>query len=108
MTKDYFAIDFIINLDLLFQGKLKTIEKRLRNSINKDGVIFQDGFYTQDQYNKIINSNLEKSLLDLNRQFLHAKVLGFIHPTTGENLEFSSNLPQDLNIILKKLRNTNK
>ena len=57
---------------------------------------------------KNIDSSLEKSLLDLNRQFLHARVLGFVHPTTGENLEFSSNLPQDLNIILKKLRNTNK
>jgi len=55
-----------------------------------------------------INSDLEKSILELNRQFLHAKVIGFNHPSTSENLEFTSNLPQDLNKILKKLRNTCK
>ncbi len=57
---------------------------------------------------KNIDSDLEKSILNLNRQFLHAKAIGFIHPITGEKLEFTSNLPQDLGMILKKLRNTNK
>ena len=44
----------------------------------------------------------------LERQFLHAKVLGFKHPITGKNLEFSSKLPEELENILKKLRNTYK
>ena len=57
---------------------------------------------------KNIDSNLEKLILNLDRQFLHAKVLGFDHPLTGERLEFSSNLPKNLYNILKKLRNTNK
>ena len=57
---------------------------------------------------KNIDSDLEKSILNLDRQFLHAKTIGFIHPMTGKKLEFTSNLPQDLNIVLKKLRNTNK
>ncbi len=57
---------------------------------------------------KNIDSNLEKLILNLDRQFLHAKVLGFHHPLTGERLEFSSNLPKNLYNILKKLRNTNK
>tara|TARA_B100001250_G_C19733384_1_gene759590 strand:- start:349 stop:1326 length:978 start_codon:yes stop_codon:yes gene_type:complete len=57
---------------------------------------------------KNIELELEKSILKLDRQFLHAKVLGFEHPTTKEHLEFSSNLPKDLENILKKLRNTNK
>ena len=47
-------------------------------------------------------------LINLNRQFLHAKVLGFTHPSTGERLEFNSILPYDLENILKKLRNSNK
>ena len=55
---------------------------------------------------KNIDTDLEMSILKLNRQFLHAKVLGFKHPKTGEYLEFSSNLPKDLEEILKKLRNT--
>ena len=57
---------------------------------------------------KNIDTELENSILKLDRQFLHAKVLGFEHPRTGEYLEFSSNLPKDLEKILKKLRNTNK
>ena len=57
---------------------------------------------------KNIDPELEECILKLDRQFLHAKVLGFDHPSTGEYLEFNSNLPKDLENILKKLRNTNK
>ena len=47
-----------------------------------------------------------EKLTNLNRQFLHAKTIGFIHPITGKELEFTSNLPQDLDNILKMLRNS--
>ena len=57
---------------------------------------------------KNIDEELEKSILKLDRQFLHAKDLGFKHPSTGEELEFSSILPQELENMLKKLRNTDK
>ena len=57
---------------------------------------------------KNIDIDLEKSLYKLNRQFLHAKTLGFVHPKSGKELEFSSILPQDLENILKMLRNINK
>ena len=57
---------------------------------------------------KNIDPKLEEYILNLDRQFLHAKVLGFDHPRSGERLEFSSNLPTNLYNILKKLRNTNK
>jgi len=55
-----------------------------------------------------IDKQLEESILKLDRQFLHAKVLGFKHPKTGKYLEFYSKLPEDLLNIIKKLRNTNK
>ena len=57
---------------------------------------------------KNIDPELEEVILNLDRQFLHAKVLGFKHPKTKKYLEFSSNLPKNLENILKKLRNTNK
>ena len=57
---------------------------------------------------KNIDPKLEEYILNLDRQFLHAKVLGFDHPKSGERLEFSSNLPYNLDNILKKLRNTTK
>ena len=57
---------------------------------------------------KNIDPEIEEYILKLNRQFLHAKVLGFNHPKSGERMEFSSNLPSNLDNILKKLRKTNK
>ena len=57
---------------------------------------------------KNIETNLENLIYKLDRQFLHAKTLGFIHPKTNEEMVFSSVLPQDLENILKLLRNTNK
>ena len=51
-----------------------------------------------------IDSELEDSIISLNRQFLHAKTIGFNHPSNNTRLEFTSNLPSDLEQILKKLR----
>jgi 23S rRNA pseudouridine1911/1915/1917 synthase len=57
---------------------------------------------------KNIDPLLEKNLVNLKRQFLHAKTIGFFHPKKNEEMVFSSNLPQELEIILKMLRNTGK
>ena len=46
--------------------------------------------------------------MNLNRQFLHAKTIGFIHPKTKKEMNFDSNLPEELETILKTLRNTEK
>ncbi len=42
------------------------------------------------------------------RQSLHARTLGFVHPITGENLTFESELPDDMEQVLKKWRNFSK
>ncbi len=57
---------------------------------------------------KNINPILEKQIINLSRQFLHAKTLGFLHPKKNKEMIFNSNLPNDLEIILKMLRNTDK
>jgi len=61
------------------------------------------------KYKKIKNIDLSliSLITKLNRQFLHAKTLGFIHPKTNEKMVFSSILPKELNNLLKMLRNTN-
>ena len=51
-----------------------------------------------------IDSELKGRIIGLNRQFLHAKTIGFNHPSNNTRLEFTSNLPSDLEQILKKLR----
>jgi len=42
--------------------------------------------------------------LDIKGQALHAKVLGFDHPRTGERLHFEAPLPKDMQVELEKLR----
>lgn len=39
------------------------------------------------------------------RQALHAKTLGFKHPVTGEELNFTSELPEDLKALIEKWDN---
>ena len=41
-------------------------------------------------------------------QLLHAKVLGFVHPTTGEYMEFETNLHEDFSAVLDTLEKREK
>lgn len=49
----------------------------------------------------------KKVIESLGGQCLHARVIGFVHPKTGEYLEFSSELPDYFRSFLEKLRNRN-
>tara|TARA_B100000131_G_C18011083_1_gene570520 strand:- start:98 stop:1078 length:981 start_codon:yes stop_codon:yes gene_type:complete len=57
---------------------------------------------------KNIDPKVENLLLNLDRQFLHAKTLGFKHPINSNVIEFSSFLPHELEKILKMLRKLKK
>lgn len=39
------------------------------------------------------------------RQALHAKTLGFVHPVTGKQMDFTSDLPDDMRTLIDKWRN---
>ena len=71
--------------------------------------IMGDGKYKK-KYKKLknIDTSLENLIYKLDRQFLHANTLGFIHPKTNEEMVFTSILPQELENILVLLRNTSK
>lgn len=47
---------------------------------------------------------VEGLLSILPRQALHAKVLGFVHPRTGEHVRFESELPKDMQTVINKWR----
>ena len=47
---------------------------------------------------------IKKEKFSLNGQLLHAKTIGFIHPKTGEMMEFTSELPEHFTNIIEKLR----
>jgi len=40
----------------------------------------------------------------LGRQALHAKTIGFVHPRTNETMRFDSELPEDMESVIVKLR----
>jgi len=71
--------------------------------------IMGDGKYKK-KYKKLknIDTSLENLIYKLDRQFLHAQTLGFIHPKTNKEMTFTSILPQELEIILELLRSTGK
>ena len=77
--------------------------KYLGNSIVGD-----DKYKKKIKRIKDINPFLERSILNLNRQFLHAKTIGFFHPKKKKEMFFNSNLPKELEIILKMLRKASK
>ncbi|MCT4565076.1 MAG: RluA family pseudouridine synthase [Maledivibacter sp.] len=49
---------------------------------------------------------IKKKKFNLNGQALHAKVLGFVHPTTLEYMEFNSILPNHFEDLLGKIKGT--
>ena len=51
----------------------------------------------------IADLELRRLVQGLKRQALHAVILGFRHPTSGDYLEFSSPLPADLDEIVTYL-----
>ena len=95
----------------LLECKLETGRThQIRVHINYLGssIVGDDKYKKKFKKIKNIEKDLEKLLVNLNRQFLHAKTLGFFHPRKKKEMIFSSILPRELEIILKKLRNTNK
>lgn len=58
---------------------------------------------TEGRLGAIRNTQVRALLKKLGRHALHAKTLGFIHPTTGQYLEFDTELPDDMSQILRSL-----
>ena len=87
---------------ILDTGRTHQIRVHLSNLGNP---ILGDNQYKK-RFKKIkdIDKNLDTAITNLNRQFLHAKTIGFEHPIKGNKINFNSKLPEELNNILKKLR----
>ena len=72
--------------------------------------LFNDERYGGDRILKGTTYTKYKQFVDncfkiLPRQALHAKTLGFIHPTTKKDMSFDSRLPDDMEKCLEKWRN---
>mgnify|MGYP000079552350 CR=1 FL=1 len=51
---------------------------------------------------------VENAFKILPRQALHAKTLGFVHPVTGEQMQFNTELPEDMAKCIEKWRGYTK
>jgi 23S rRNA pseudouridine1911/1915/1917 synthase len=71
--------------------------------------LFNDDFYGGDRIVKGTVYNKYKQFVDncfktCERQALHAKELGMIHPSTNEKILFDSDLPEDMQLLIEKWR----
>ena len=72
--------------------------------------LFNDEVYGGDRILKGTTFSKYKQFVNncfkiIPRQSLHAKSLGFVHPTTGEYMFFDSELPKDMTDVFVKWRN---
>ena len=86
----------------------RTHQIRVHMNYMGNSIVGDDKYKKKFKKIKNIDPLLEKKLINLDRQFLHAKTIGFIHPKKNTEMIFNSILPQELEIILKMLRNSNK
>lgn len=75
--------------------------------------LFSDEVYGGDRVLKGDTSTKYKQYIDncfaiCPRQALHAKTLGFTHPTTGKTMSFDSEIPADMSQLIEKWRNYTK
>ena len=83
----------------------RTHQIRVHMSYKGNNIVGDQKYKKKFKKIKNINKNLEKKIMNLDRQFLHAVSLGFTHPTKNKRMNFKSKLPNDLENILKSLRN---
>jgi 23S rRNA pseudouridine1911/1915/1917 synthase len=72
--------------------------------------LFNDSTYGGDQILRGTTFSKYKQFVHncfklLPRQALHAKTLGFVHPATGKKMQFNSELPEDMQIVIEKWEN---
>ena len=109
-TIEIFENEYAPTLSLL-ECKLetgRTHQIRVHMNFMGNSIVGDDKYKKKFKKIKNINVTLEKKLINLKRQFLHAKTIGFIHPKKNKEMIFNSILPQELEIILKMLRNASK
>ena len=86
----------------------RTHQIRVHMNYLGNSIVGDDKYKKKFKKIKNVDQELEKLLTNLNRQFLHANTLGFIHPKKKEEMIFTSILPPELNNLLKMLRNTSE
>ncbi len=108
---NYKTLEIFKNLNLpkisLIECKLETGRThQIRVHMNfKGNPILGDKSYGKSKKKfKDIDANIEKKINNFDRQALHAKHLGFIHPTQDKEVFFEAKRPKDFDILIKSLK----
>lgn len=84
---------------------------QIRVHLNHRGhPLFNDAKYGGDRIHKGTVYSKYKTFVERNfalcpRQALHAHSLAFVHPATGQRVEFTSEIPEDMLAVLDRFRN---
>ena len=81
----------------------RTHQIRVHMNFKGNPVIGDRSYGKNKKKFKKINKNVEKNLNSFNRQALHAKFLGFVHPRTGKEMYFEAERPLDFDKMIKSL-----
>ena len=82
----------------------RTHQIRVHMNYLGHSIVGDDKYKKKFKKMKNISPIIEKNIMCLNRQFLHASTLGFIHPKKNKEMIFESILPNELENLLEILR----
>ena len=107
---NYKTLKIFHNLNLpsisLIECKLetgRTHQIRVHMNFKGNSILGDKSYGKLKKKFKKIDSNVEKKINSFNRQALHAKSLGFVHPKTKNEVFFSAKRPEDFDALIKSL-----
>jgi 23S rRNA pseudouridine1911/1915/1917 synthase len=86
----------------------RTHQIRVHMSYKSNPIVGDKLYQKKNKKFKKIDMELNSIMKNIDRQFLHAKSLGFVHPIINKEVHFEIPLPKNLSKLVKKLRNLNK
>jgi len=111
---NYKTLNIFQNLDLpkisLIECRLetgRTHQIRVHMNFKGNSILGDKSYGKSKKKFKEIDPNLEKEINNFSRQALHAKSLGFIHPTTKKEIFFEARRPKDFDALIKSLNKAN-
>ena len=85
----------------------RTHQIRVHMNFKGNSILGDKSYAKSKKKFKKIDPNIEKKINSFNRQALHAKSLGFIHPKTKKEIFFEAERPKDFDTLIKNLKKAN-
>jgi len=84
-------------------GTGRTHQIRVHMNFKGNSILGDKSYGKSKRKFRKINPDVEKRINKYNRQALHAKSLGFIHPILKKEMFFEAERPKDLDMLIKSL-----